>query len=399
MKVILLSLACSLFLSACVGMRPQPAAAREVQPPHEVALPAVSGHLICTATHCFFAPDAAGKAVLEKAGSDMAQVEGYMMVPAPEPEPYFAFRSTYLPPVRSFMRVECADTHYEVSAAWDEVCPVRAVMYDDGKGKKSFSDYAPADVEFLKTFAAEYNRETLAGIYRGMAGTPTTEAMRGNALPADGEFFCSSESSIGPHTKRFLEEGKEALSRAYVVAEEVDTREGNYLRLIFDYDAHPDPTGGHTEEWASVDASGDVVSIYGTPYQLRFTQTGEDETWQLFFVDTDSGSREELDVHVGTQKLPFSVAVRGKAEPVSAVTRLYLAPDGKSLVVDAFCGADHEESGPVCVSWREGAPVAETPIRTMEWVTRVPGMESDEYFVGWKGTQPVTAYKAPLRIF
>ena len=106
MKVILLSLACSLFLSACVGMRPQPAAAREVQPPHEVALPAVSGHLICTATHCFFAPDAAGKAVLEKAGSDMAQEEVYMMVPAPEPEPYFAFRSTYLPPVRSFMRVE-----------------------------------------------------------------------------------------------------------------------------------------------------------------------------------------------------------------------------------------------------------------------------------------------------
>lgn len=295
--------------------------------------------------------------------------------------------------------MECADTHYEVSAAWDEVCPVRAVMYDDGKGKETFSDYAPADVEFLKTFAAKYNRETLAGIYRGMAGTPTTEAMRGNALPADGEFFCSSESSIGPHTKRYLEEGKEALARAYVAAEDVDTREGNYLRLIFDYDEIPDPTGGHTEEWASVDASGDVVSIYGTPYQLRFTQTGEDETWQLFFVDTDSGSREELDVHVGTQKLPFSVAVRGKAEPVSAVTRLYLAPDGKSLVVDAFCGADHEESGPVCVSWREGVPVAETPIRTMEWVTRVPGMESDEYFVGWKGTQPVTAYKAPLRIF
>mgnify|MGYP003287564371 CR=1 FL=1 len=202
-----------------------------------------------------------------------------------------------------------------------------------------------------------------------------------------------SEASIGPHTKRYLKEGNEALTRAYVAAEEMNKREGNDLRLIFDYDEIPDPTGGHTEEWASVDASGDVVSIHGTPYQLRFTQTGEDETWQLFFVDTDSGSREELDVHVGTQKLPFSIAVRGKAEPVSAVTRLYLAPDGKSLVVDAFCGADHEESGPLCISWREGAPIVETPIRTMEWVTRMPGSESDEYFVGWKGTRPVTTHR------
>ncbi len=392
MKTILLLFACSLLLCACGGGKPEPAPATEVLPTPDAAMLAVSGHLICTATHCFFAPDAAGKAVLEKAGSDMAQEKVYMMVPAPEPEPYFAFRSTYLPPVRSFMRVECADSHYEVSAAWDEVCPVRAVMYDDGKGKETFSDYAPADVEFLKTFAAKYNRETLAGIYRGMAGTPTTEAMRGKALPADGEFFCSSEASIGPHTKRYLEEGKEALERAYVAAEEVDTREGNYLRLIFDFDEIPDPTGGHTEEWASVDASGDVVSIHGTPYQLRFTQTGEDEAWQLFFVDTDTGSRVELDVHVGTQKLPFSIAVRGKAEPVSAVTRLYMAPDGKSLVVDAFCGADHEESGPLCVSWRSGAPVIENLIRTKEWRTRVPGSESDEYFVGWKGTRPVTTH-------
>ena len=383
----------ALLFSACGGVKPEPAPATDAHPTMEAPKLVLSGHLICTATHCFFAPDVAGKAALAEPGDDQAQENTYIMVSAPEPEPYFAFRSTYLPPVRSFMRVECADTQYEVSAAWDEVCPVRAVMHSDAEGNTTFSDYAPADTEFLKTFADEYNREALAGIYRGMAGTPTTEEMRGKALPSDGEFYYPSESYIGPHTKRYLEEGREALERAYVAAEEVDTREGNYLRLIFDYDEIPDPTGGHTEEWASVDASGDVVSIHGTPYQLRFAQTGEDEAWQLFFVDTDSGSREELDVHVGTQKLPFSIAVRGKAEPVSAVTRLYLAPDGKSLVVDAFCGADHEESGPLCVSWRSGAPVIENLIRTEEWRTRVPGRESDEYFVGWKGTRPVTTHR------
>ncbi len=393
LTTVALGLAASLLLSSCSEMKFESSPVTEAQPIMKEPELAVSGHLICTATHCFFAPDAAGKAALIKAGSAMAKDDGYIMVPAPEPEPYFAFRSTYLPPVRSFMRVECADTHFELSYPWDEVCPVRAVMRSDAKGNMTFSDYAPADADFLKVFADEYNREVLAGIYLVMAGTPTTEAMRGKALPSDGEFDTSSEYNIGPHTKRYLEEGKEALEQAYAAAEEMNKREGNDLRLIFDFDEIPDPTGGHTEEWASVDASGNVVSIHGTPYQLRFTPTGEAEAWQLFFVDTDTGSRVELDVYVGTQKLPFSIAVRGREESRPAVTRLYLAPDGKSLVVDAFCGTDHEESGPLCISWREGAPVVESPIRTMEWVTRMPGSESDEYFVGWKGTRPVTTHR------
>lgn len=383
----------ALLFSACGGVKPEPAPATEAHPTMEAPKLVLSGHLICTATHCFFAPDAAGKAALAEPGDDQAQENTYIMVSAPEPEPYFAFRSTYLPPMRSFMRVECADTQYEVSAAWDEVCPVRAVMHSDDEGNTTFSDYAPADTEFLKTFADEYNREALAGIYRGMAGTPTTEEMRGKALPSDGEFYYPSESYIGPHTKRYLAEGEEALKRAYTAAEEVNRRERNDLRLIFDYDEIPDPTGGHTEEWASVDASGNVVSIHGTPYQLSFTQTGADKAWQLFFVDTDSATRLELDVRVGAQKLPFSIAVRDKLDPCSAVTRLFLAPDGKSLVVDAFCGADHEKSGPLCVSWREGAPVMETPVRTLEWLTRAPATKTDEFFVGWNGTRPVTTHR------
>ena len=188
---------------------------------------AVSGHLICTYLHCFFAPDAAGKDVLKSAGHPMANEVGYSMVSWPEPDAYFAFRSTYLPPMRSFMRVECADTSYEISYPWDEVCPVRVVAHLSADGKETYSDYAPADLAFLKEFAAEYNRDAKAGIYKGMAGTPTTEAMRGQALPADFTFGDFEFQEIGPLTQRYIQAGQQALSKAEAKAESLNKQKNN----------------------------------------------------------------------------------------------------------------------------------------------------------------------------
>ena len=182
----------------------------------------VSGHLICTYTHCFFVPDAAGKAVLKTAGHPMADEEGVSMVSWPEPEAYFSFRSTYLPPMRSFMRVECADTSFEISYPWDEVCPVRVVAHLCADGKETYSDYAPADIAFLKEFAAQYNQDAKAGIYKGMAGTPTTEAMRGQALPADFTFGDLENQAFGPLSRRYIQAGQQALAQAEAAAERLD---------------------------------------------------------------------------------------------------------------------------------------------------------------------------------
>ena len=124
------------------------------------------------------------------------------------------------------MRVEAADTTYEISYPWDEVCPVRVVAHI-GDGKVTYSDYAPADIAFLKELAEEYNQTVTAGIYKGMAGTPTTEAMRGQALPADFTFGDFEFQEIGPLTQRYIQAGQQALSKAEAKAESLNKQKNN----------------------------------------------------------------------------------------------------------------------------------------------------------------------------
>lgn len=376
----------ALLLGACSGVAPLTSDSGASAEQSQRSL-AVSGHLICSAIHTFFKPDTAGRESLVKAAHPLAAEQGYMMVQEPDPEPYFAFRSTYLPPVRSFMRVEVADTQFEVSAGWDEVCPVRAVMNISSDGSVTYTDYAPADADFLKQLAEEYNREAVTGIYKGMAGTPTTEAMRGRALPAD--FYGHDKEATGPHSKRFKAEGEVAYEKACEEAHAVDVREHNYLRDVFDFNETPDCCGGHTEEWATIEPNGNVVSIHNTPYRLRYERKNNDEEWQLFFEDTSCGSKLPIPVHVGTHKLPFFVAHSSHCFPQDAATVLYLAPDSASMVIDAFYYADHEESGPICVSWRRGNPVLGDIIRTRSCLERT-ATETNEVFVGWKNNVPVS---------
>ena len=352
---------------------------------------AISGHLICTALHNFFVPDAAARELLRKTDWASEADDQHIMVSGPEanPEPYFAFRSTYLPPVRSFMRVECADRVYEIDAAWDEVCPVRVKLLMDKRtgGVIDYTDYAPADREFLQQLAEEYNRESLAGIYKGLAGTPTTEDMRGKAVAADAEFYCAEGTEIGPHTRRFIEEGERVLNAAYdkekktVSLQEREEVEALLRRVPYAVeDVHQAP-------WLEVDASGNVAKIVGTPYCLRFVQTEDEEVWKLYFEGTD-GTRLEIPYREH-HKLPFNPVY---TPTTRAVTMLYLAPDKKGLVVDPYCRADHEEYPISHISWRDGSPRLEDPIRCSSWLGDIFG-EVNEYFIGWKDNTPVTKYR------
>lgn len=349
---------------------------------------AISGHLICTALHNFFVPDDDARELLRKTDWASEADDKHIMVSGPaNPEPYFAFRSTYLPPVRSFMRVECADRVYEIDAAWDEVCPVRVKLLVDKKpgGDTDYTDYAPADKEFLQQLAEEYNRESLAGIYKGLAGTPTTEDMRGKAVAADAWFYCAEGTEIGPHTRRFIEEGERVLNAAYdkekktVSLQEREEVEALLRRVPYAVeDVHQAP-------WLEVDASGNVAKIVGTPYCLRFVQT--DDVWKLYFEGTD-GTRLEIPFREH-HKLPFNPVYH---QTTAAVTMLYLAPDKKGLVVDPYCRADHEEYPISHISWRDGTPRLEEPIRCTGVGCNHTG-EVNEYFIGWKDNTPVTKYR------
>lgn len=345
----------------------------------EVTLDIISGHLICAATHTFFAPDADDFERL--CAYDSPSPSGLFMVPLPPAEPYFEFRSTYLPPVHSYLRVECSDTEYEISAAWDEVCPVRVkVMFDKKTGAfKGYTDYAPADADFLNKLADEYNRVTKGGIYAGIAGTPTTEDMRGKAVAADAEFPCDEEE-MGPYTRRFLAEGMRISEAAFEKAEAVDIQERNYVRDFLGYEPR-NITGGHTDAWMLVDSAGKRAQIVGTPYCLHFKQVGE--VWKLYFEGTD-GTCLELPFRE-YQTLPFDAVYNENAK---VATMLYLAPDRKGLVVDPYYGADHEEYEIIYISWRNGAPKVEEPIRCCKFRDG----ETDERFVGWKENTPVTEF-------
>lgn len=348
---------------------------------------AISGHLICTALHNFFVPDDDARELLRKTDWASEADDKHIMVSGPaNPEPYFAFRSTYLPPVRSFMRVECADRVYEIDAAWDEVCPVRAKLLVDKNpgGDTDYTDYAPADREFLQQLAEEYNRESLAGIYKGLAGTPTTEDMRGKAVAADAWFYCAEGTEIGPHTRRFIEEGERVLNAAYDKEKQTfslqEREEVEELLSRVPYaveDVHQAP-------WLEVDASGNVAKIVGTPYCLRFVQT--DDVWKLYFEGTD-GTRLEIPFREH-HKLPFNPVYH---QTTAAVTMLYLAPDKKGLVVDPYYGADHEEYPISHISWRDATPRLEEPVRCCNWRRTQTG-EVNEYFIGWKDNTPVTKY-------
>lgn len=349
---------------------------------------AISGHLICTALHNFFVPDDDARELLRKTDWASEADDKYIMVsgPAVNPEPYFAFRSTYLPPVRSFMRVECADRVYEIDAAWDEVCPVRVKLLVDKKpgGDTDYTDYAPADREFLQQLAEEYNRESLAGIYKGLAGTPTTEDMRGKAVAADAEFYCAEGTEIGPHTRRFIEEGERVLNAAYDKEKKtVSLQEREEVKELLRRVPYA-VEDVHQAPWLEVDASGNVAKIVGTPYCLRFVQT--DDVWKLYFEGTD-GTRLEIPFREH-HKLPFNPVYH---QTTAAVTMLYLAPDKKGLVVDPYYGADHEEYPISHISWRDGTPRLEEPVRCCNWRRTQTG-EVNEYFIGWKDNTPVTKY-------
>ena len=349
---------------------------------------AISGHLICTALHNFFVPDAAARELLRKTDWASEADDKYIMVSGPNPEPYFAFRSTYLPPVRSFMRVEGADRVYEICAPWDEVCPVRAKLLLDKKpgGDTDYTDYAPADREFLQQLAEEYNRESLVGIYKGLAGTPTTEDMRGKAVAADAEFYCSEETEIGPHTRRFIEEGERVLNAAYDKEKQTfSLQEREEVEELLSRSPYV-VTDVHREPWLDIDASGNTAKIVGTPYCLRFVQTEDEEVWKLYFEGTDGTSLEiPFREH---HKLPFNPVYH---KTTGAVTMLYLAPDKKGLVVDPYYGADHEEYPISHISWRDATPRLEEPVRCCNWRRTQTG-DVNEYFIGWKDNTPVTKY-------
>lgn len=370
---------------------PQPQPKAEPAASLEKETIAIPGHLICTALYSFFVPDDDARELLRQVDKSWASEADsrYIMVSGPvNPEPYFAFRSTYLPPVRSFMRVECADRVYEICAAWDEVCPVRAKLLLDKKtgGDIDYTDYAPADREFLQQLAEEYNRESLAGIYKGLAGTPTTEDMRGKAVAADAEFYCAEGTEIGPHTRRFIEEGERVLKAAYDKEKQADSlQDRNEAKELLGRSPY-EITDVHREPWLDIDASGNTAKIVGTPYCLRFVQTEDKEVWKLYFEGTD-GTRLEIPFRE-YHKLPFNPVYH---KTTGAVTMLYLAPDKKGLVVDPYYGADHEEYPISHISWRDGTPRLEEPIRCCNWRRSQAG-EVNEYFIGWKDNTPVTKY-------
>lgn len=287
------------------------------------------------------------------------------------------------------MRVECADRVYEIDAAWDEVCPVRVKLLMDKRtgGVIDYTDYAPADREFLQQLAAEYNRESLAGIYKGLAGTPTTEDMRGKAVAADAEFYCAEGTEIGPHTRRFIEEGERVLNAAYDKEKKtVSLQEREDVKELLSRSPY-EVTDVHREPWLDIDASGNVAKIVGTPYCLRFVQTEDEEVWKLYFEGTD-GTRLEIPYREH-HKLPFNPVY---TPTTRAVTMLYLAPDKKGLVVDPYCRADHEEYPISHISWRDGTPRLEEPIRCTGVGCNQTG-EVNEYFIGWKDNTPVTKYR------
>lgn len=386
---------CPLVLLSCCTEPEAPADTSPIPPSaanHKAEAPdtiVLHGHLICAYMNCFFKADPGTAESLRRQKApawmfekDWGEEKEYQLQSPPEPEAYYAFRSTYLPPVRSFIRVPLADTHYEQSQFWDECCPVRVTLrVNPETGIITYTDYAPADSDFLRQMAEEYNRTVTAGIYKGLAGTATTEDMRGRALPVDSDW----NEEPGPLTLRYMEEGSKAWEKAEHEAELVNEREKNTLPRLTPAD------GQHSAAWATFPSAklgkGRIVRISGTPYKLLATGS------KLVFsedVNGISGVRLELPLqHPGVEKAPLLLCTETQNPPGSAeATILCLAPDGKSLVVVP----NYDKSAaPVCISWRDGTPRFEEPVCYRSSLERT-GIPTVLKFEGWLGNTPVVQH-------
>lgn len=390
--LLLLSTACLL----CTCRTTEPCAPSPANPPqtgqNETGTITLHGHLICTYMHTFFKADPGTRESLQRQQAPARMFEkeweeeiDFQEEVLPDPEAYFAFRSTYLPPMRSFIRLPLADTHYEQSYPWDECCPVRVTLHVDPEtGKTTCTDFAPADPDFLRKLAADYNQTVKAGPFKGLAGAPTTEAMRGQALPVDAEFDIENP---GPLTRRYRKEGEKARLAAEAEYDRVNTAERNQIP----HSELTAPDGNHEQEWATFPGSklgaGHIVRITGTPWRL--TATGN----TLIFSESQGGSTRELLRlplnHPGVEKAPLLICTSSQNPPGSfEATILCLSPDGKSLVIVP----DYDKSqAPVCISWRHGTPRIELPIAYRCSLT-LTGTPTVQKFEGWLGNTPVTMY-------
>ena len=162
-------------------------------------------------------------------------------------------------------------------------------------------------------------------------------------------------------------------------------KEHHYLREVLGHGPY-DPSAGHGMYWLKVDSTGNMASIAGTPYRLRYVYEHQEDVWKLFLED-EQGTRIELPIFGGAQKAPF--AAYGAQALNGASTVVYLAPNADGVVVDPYYLADHEECGPLYITWQDGTPKLSEPIRCRP-ALKAP--ETDERMVGWKDNTPVTCH-------
>lgn len=162
-------------------------------------------------------------------------------------------------------------------------------------------------------------------------------------------------------------------------------KEHHYLREVLGHGPY-DPSAGHDCDWLKVDSTGNMASIAGTPYRLRYVYEQQEDVWKLFLED-EQGTRIELPIFGGAQKAPF--AAYGAQALNGASTVVYLAPNADGVVVDPYYLADHEECGPLYITWRDGTPKLSEPIRCR---AALKAPETDERMVGWKDNTPVTCH-------
>lgn len=369
-----LLLASAALLCTCTTVPPSappPAAAKEAVDTAEENAITFSGHLVCAYMHNFFISDPGTRESLQRRNAPEwmtpekdGEFEEYGLDSA-NAEAYFAFRSSYLPPVRSFIRVPVADTHYEQSHWWDECCPVHVTLrYHPESEKLTYIDFAPATPEFLRKLAEDYNSTVTSGLYKGMAGTPTTEEMRGKALPVDSDFIIDNP---GPITHRYQQEGEKAWAAAEAEHDRLNDTERNYVPLsdIEDADNHL------LAAPAVLSNDGKTLNIPGTPYRLHIADN------ELVLEENREGSIR--------RKLLISTTSADTLHDMA----LYLAPDGKGLVID--------ETDPFCITWRHGTPEREKPLIYRSSLAR-SGCKTVQKFRGWLNNLPVTEhYKAYSR--
>lgn len=365
--------ASAILLSACTTTSPQEvppaqqASATEMaEGTEEENIISISGHLVCAYMHDFFIPDPGTRESLHHQNAPEWMIpekdgdfEEYGGRSSANAEAYFAFRSSYLPPVRSFIRVPVADTHYEQSHGWDECCPVRVTLrYNRACEKWIYTDFAPASREFLQKMADDYNSTVTSGLYKGMAGSPTTEDMRGKALPVDWELCIDNP---GPLARRYQQEGEKAWAAAEAEAERLNATERNYVPLS----DIVEPDSRRMEEWAILSNDGKTLNIPETPYRLRIADN------RLVF--------EEVQEDTIRQKLEICETLAASLHGMA----LYLAPDGKGIIIG--------DTSPSCLTWRNGAPECEQPLVYRSSLART-GCKTIQKFVGWLNNIPVTEH-------